>query len=352
MAPHLLRLIQFGGQCGGILNLLPSVLVGHTNVPLQLGQRLAEPGLLQFLPLPLPLGEAIQLLPCGGKLGLQPLNIAGDALPLGGDVLCDGGELDVPLRLQAPLLGLEALPERLSPLNAAVSLPDALQLLVLLAGGVRLPVGSVIVGRDVLGDVGDERLLVADVPVEVLAGLEVNAALRLDIREDLQDVLGVVHALRNLPELLLDPVHIPGEVNQGKNHPVLLLAAELGKGHGVELQGGEDTGEELRRAGLEHTAVPDLDRVRLGRPGLAVDGEPGIRLDDDLALVRPLVDDVVAVRAVGQGVADGVQHGGLSAALGSGQFHRAPIQGRLSNAEQVLDDNFCGFHCIFLSVLL
>ena len=44
--------------------------------------------------------------------------------------------------------------------------------------------GSVIVGRDVLGDVGDERLLVADVPVEVLAGLEVNAALRLDIRED------------------------------------------------------------------------------------------------------------------------------------------------------------------------
>ena len=56
-------------------------------------------------------------------------------------------ELDEAARLQAPLLGLEALPERLSPLNAAVSLPDALQLLVLLAGGVRLPVGSVIVGR-------------------------------------------------------------------------------------------------------------------------------------------------------------------------------------------------------------
>ena len=118
------------------------------------------------------------------------------------------------------------------------------------------------------------------------------------------------------------------------------------------MQGGEDAGEELRRTGLEHTAIPDLDRVRLGGPGLAVDGEAGVRLDDDLALVRALVDDVVPVGAVGQGVADGVQHGGLSAALGSGQLHRAPVQGRLPDAEQVLDDDFCGFHCIFLSGLL
>lgn len=146
--------------------------------------------------------------------------------------------MDIPLRLQAPLFSLEALPERLSPFNAAVGLPDALQLLVLLTGGMRLPAGGVVVGRDVLCDVGDERLLVADVPVEVLAGLEVNAALRLDVREDLQDVLGVVHALGDLPKLLLDPVHVPGEVDQGKNHPVLLLAAELGESHRVELQGG------------------------------------------------------------------------------------------------------------------
>ena len=165
-------------------------------------------------------------------------------------------------------------------------------------------------------------------------------------------MLGVVHTLGDLPELLLDPVHVPGEVDQGEDDPVLLLAAELGEGHRVELQGGEDAGEKLRRAGLEHTAVPDLDSVRLGGPGLAVDGEAGVRLDDDFALVRALVDDVVPVGAVGQGIANGVQHGGLSAALGSGQLHRAPVQGRLPDAEQVLDDDFCGFHCIFLSGLL
>lgn len=56
--------------------------------------------------------------------------------------------------------------------------------------------------------------------------------------------------------------------------------------------GREDLREELGRPCLKEGTVTHFDRAgRLGGQGLAVDGEAGGGLDDDLTLIGALVDD-------------------------------------------------------------
>ena len=62
-----------------------------------------------------------------------------------------------------------AVPERSGPLDHIVLLLQALQLTVLLTDGICIPMVEIVAGRNVLCDVGNECLLVADVAVDVLA---------------------------------------------------------------------------------------------------------------------------------------------------------------------------------------
>jgi hypothetical protein len=62
-----------------------------------------------------------------------------------------------------------AVPEGSGPLDHIVLLLQALQLTVLLTDGICIPMVEIVAGRNVLCDVGNECLLVADVAVDVLA---------------------------------------------------------------------------------------------------------------------------------------------------------------------------------------
>ena len=57
--------------------------------------------------------------------------------------------------------------------------------------------------------------------------LEIDSVFRLNIIQDLKDMLGVIDTLRDLTELLFDPVHIPLKFNEVQDLPVLLLTGEL-----------------------------------------------------------------------------------------------------------------------------
>ena len=111
--------------------------------------------------------------------------------------------------------------------------------------------------------------------------------------------------------------------------------------HRIQLQGREDLREELGRPCLKEGTVTHFDRAgRLGGQGLAVDGEAGGGLDDDLTLIGALVDDAVPLRTVCEGETDGIQHGGLAGSLGAGDLHGLPVEGGLTDAEQILDNDF------------
>ena len=62
-----------------------------------------------------------------------------------------------------------AVPERSGPLDHIVLLLQTLQLTVLLTDGIRIPMVEIVAGGDVLCDVGNKCLLVADVAVDILA---------------------------------------------------------------------------------------------------------------------------------------------------------------------------------------
>ena len=145
--------------------------------------------------------------------------------------------------------------------------------------------------------------------------------------------------------MITDTVHIPVKLDQGEDHTVLFLPGELCELHRIQLQGREDLREELGRPCLKEGTVTHFDRAgRLGGQGLTVDGEAGVGLNDDFALIGALVNDIVPVRTVGEGITDGIQHRRLSAPLGAGDLHGLPIKGSLPDAKQVFDRNFCGFH--------
>ena len=156
--------------------------------------------------------------------------------------------------------------------------------------------------------------------------LEVDAVFRLDVIQNLQNVLGVVNPLRDLAELLPDPVHIPVKLDEGEDHTVLFLPGELCELHRIQLQGRENLREELGRPCLKEGTVTHFDCAgRLGGQGLAVDGEAGGGLDDDLTLIGALVDDTVPLRTVCEGETDGIQHGGLAGSFGAGDLHGLPV---------------------------
>ena len=158
-------------------------------------------------------------------------------------------------------------------------------------------------------------------------------------------MLAVIHTLWDLTELLLDPIHIPLKFNEVQDLPVFLLTGELRKLHRIQLERREDLGQELSWSCLKHGAVPHLHRAGgFGGQGLPVNGQAGIGLNDDFALIGALVNDIVPVRTVGEGITDGIQHRRLSAPLGAGDLHGLPIKGSLPDAKQVFDRNFCGFH--------
>ena len=137
-------------------------------------------------------------------------------------------------------------------------------------------------------------------------------------------MLGVVNPLRDLAELLPDPVHIPVKLDEGEDHTVLFLPGELCELHRIQLQGREDLREELGRPCLKEGTVTHFDRA--GRL--------------DLTLIGALVDDAVPLRTVCEGETDGIQHGGLAGSLGAGDLHGLPVEGGLTDAEQILNNDF------------
>ena len=154
-------------------------------------------------------------------------------------------------------------------------------------------------------------------------------------------MLGVVNPLRDLAELLPDPVHIPVKLDEGEDHTVLFLPGELCELHRIQLQGREDLREELGRPCLKEGTVTHFDRAGgFGGQGLPVNGQAGIGFNDDFALIGALVNDIVPVRTVGEGITDGIQHRRLSAPLGAGDLHGLPVEGGLTDAEQILNNDF------------
>ena len=109
-------------------------------------------------------------------------------------------------------------------------------------------------------------------------------------------MLGVIHALRDLAELFADPVGIPRKFDEVENDAVLFLPGELRELDGVQLQRREDLREELCRTRLKERSVAHLDRAgRLGRQGLTVDGEAGVGLNDDFALIGAPMHDIITI---------------------------------------------------------
>lgn len=65
---------------------------------------------------------------------------------------------------------------------------------------VIVPAVIVIARWNIFGDIRYKSLLVADIPVDILPRLEVNAVLCLNIIQDFQNVLAVIHTLWDLTE--------------------------------------------------------------------------------------------------------------------------------------------------------
>ena len=75
------------------------------------------------------------------------------------------------------------------------------------------------------------------------------------------------------------------------------------------------------------------------RFGLAVDGQSGVCLDQDFALVRALVDDIIPVALVGQRIPDGFQDGCFSGSLRPADFDGLTVERRFADAEKVSDND-------------
>ena len=109
-------------------------------------------------------------------------------------------------------------------------------------------------------------------------------------------MLGIIHALRDLTELLADPVGVPRKFDEIENDAVLFLPGELGELDRIKLQWREDLREELCRTRLKERSVAHLDRAgRLGGQGLTVDGEAGIGLNEDFALIGAPMHDIITI---------------------------------------------------------
>ena len=343
--PHLLGGIQLLRKGCGVHRLPACVIRRNAHIFLQLGCGSLIFGLHHiglFLPA---LFHAGQFFFRGLQLRFQAFHRAGQGRTFSGNITVNGSQIHIPLRFQSPEFGVIAAAECLCPLNATVLFPQPFQLPVFLSGWIIVPAVIVIASRNILGNIGNESLLVADIPVDVLPRLEIDSVFRLNIIQDLKDMLGVIDTLRDLTELLFDPVHIPLKFNEVQDLSVLLLTGELRKLHRIQLERREDLGQELSWSCLKHGAVPHLHRAGgFGGQGLPVNGQSGIGLNDDFALIGALVNDIVPVRTVGEGITDGIQHRCLSAPLGAGDLHGLPIKGSLPDAKQVFDRNFCGFH--------
>ena len=343
--PHLLGGIQLLRKGCGVHRLPACVIRRNAHILLQLGCGSLIFGLHHiglFLPA---LFHAGQFLFRGLQLRFQAFHRAGQGRTFSGNITVNGSQIHIPLRFQSPEFGVITAAECLCPFNTAVLFPQPFQFPVFLPGWIIVPTVIVIAGWDILGNISDESLLVADIPVDILPGLEIDSVFRLNIIQDLKDMLGVIDALRDLAKLLFDPVHIPMEFNEVQDLPVLLLTGELRKLHRIQLERREDLSQELGRPCLEHGTVPHLHHAGgFGGQGLPVNGQSGIGLNDDFALIGALVNDIVPVRAIGEGVSNSIQHGSFPAALGAGDLHGLPIKGSLPDAKQVFDRNFCGFH--------
>lgn len=105
----------------------------------------------------------------------------------------------------------------------------------------------------IFGDILDERLLIADITVDVLPALKIVPIFGLDIRKYLQYVLAVINALRYLTELLIYPVKVPGKFDEVKNGPVLLLLVIWVKATGSSCKGVKSC---LRKFSGEDTSLP------------------------------------------------------------------------------------------------
>jgi len=231
--PHLLGGIQLLRKGCGVHRLPACVIRRNAHIFLQLGCGSLIFGLHHiglFLPA---LFHAGQFFFRGLQLRFQAFHRADQGRTFSGNITVNGSQIHIPLRFQSPEFGVIAAAECLCPLNTAVLFPQPFQLPVFLSGWIIVPAVIVIARWNIFGDIRYKSLLVADIPVDILPRLEVNAVLCLNIIQDFQNVLAVIHTLWDLTELLLDPIHIPLKFNEVQDLPVFLLTGELRKLHRI-----------------------------------------------------------------------------------------------------------------------
>ena len=254
--------------------------------------------------------------------------------------------------MKAPDLVVIALTEYLCTLNAAVVLLGFGDLLVCRRKVKILPFLGVEVVGDILCNIFDKRPLISDIAVYILPASEIITIFRLYIGKNLQYILTVINALRYLSELLPYPVKVPGKFDKIEDSSVLLLFGHLRKCHGVKLQGSEKLFEKILGGGNFTSALLYRLVISLFGTLFAVDVKPCIGLDDDLALTLALVDYVVALASVCEGIADRINYRGLSRAVGACYLNRSAVKLGLAYSKKVLYLYFCCFHFHILRIEL
>ena len=169
MLTHSLSRVDLPGKCGRVSKLAADILVCNPCIALQLGFLFIKAGddhAHAFLPALIQSGKPFLI---QADLRLQALDIRGETGTVLGGLAVDGRDVKVALTLQPAELRLVAVPERFGALNHIVLLLQTLQLTVLLTDGIRIPMVEIVAGGDVLCDVGNKCLLVADVAVDILA---------------------------------------------------------------------------------------------------------------------------------------------------------------------------------------
>ena len=169
MLTHSLGCVDLLGKRGRISKLAADILVCDSCIALQLSFLFVKAGddhAHAFLSALIQPGKPFLI---QADLRLQALDIRGEAGAVLGGLTVDSRDVKVALTLQPAELRLVAVPEGSGPLDHIVLLLQALQLTILLTDGICIPMVEIVAGRNVLCDVGNECLLVADVAVDVLA---------------------------------------------------------------------------------------------------------------------------------------------------------------------------------------
>ena len=169
MLTHSLGCVDLLGKRGRISKLAADILVCDPCIALQLGFLFIKAGndhSHAFFPALVQSGKPFLI---QANLRLQALDIRGETGAVLRGFAVNSCNVKIALPFQPTELRLVTVPERSGTLDHVVLLLQALQLTVLLTDGICIPMVKIVAGGDVLRDVGNKCLFVADVAVDILA---------------------------------------------------------------------------------------------------------------------------------------------------------------------------------------